>query len=150
MIKRGVAKRTPTSELLKSVGKKYSISPETVRWYLKSLKSLVNGKSSKSKSKPVGAGRRRRRQPSAPVLLRKGGSPALVKKAQATARDRARDAAMLKKLLPEYARVSSNQAKLQSRLQGVRQLERAVSSSLRQADKRAKKLEMQLRGLVKS
>ena len=85
---------------------------------------------------------------STPVVLRNAGTPALFKKAQAAARDRALEVATLKKLLPEYSRVSSSQAKLRSRLKEVRQLERAVSGSLRQANKRAKKLETQLKGLI--
>ena len=156
MIKRGVAKRTPTSEILNSVGKRYSISPETARWY---LKSMTNGKKSvKTPGKAASRGAAKRGRPkgsrnkrasaSAPAILRKAGSPALVRKAKASARNRAREAAMLEKLLPEYARVSSNQAKLHSRLQEVRQLERTVLGSLRQAEKRAKKLETQLRGLI--
>ena len=60
MLKRGVAKRIPTSELLRSVGKKYGISPETARWY---LKSLANGKAAKaSRRKPAKAARRKRRK----------------------------------------------------------------------------------------
>lgn len=144
MLKRGLAKRKPQSELLKAAAKKYGISTETARWYLKSLKI---GKA--SRRKPAKTTRRRRRK-----AARKGqasaSAPALVRKAQATARERAREAAALKRLLPEYTQVRRSQEKLRDRLQEVRQLERAVSGSLRQADKRAKKLEAQLKGLIQS
>ena len=40
-LKRGLAKGTPPSELLKRAAKRYGISTETARWY---LKSLANGK----------------------------------------------------------------------------------------------------------
>ena len=141
-LKRGLAKGTPPSELLKRAAKRYGISTETARWY---LKSMANGKA--GKRKPAKATRRRRRR-----TTRNGqaSAPALVRKARAAARDRAREVAVLKRLLPEYNRVRRSQEKLRDRLQEVRQLERAVSGSLRQAAKRAKKLESQLRGLVKA
>ena len=141
MLKRGLAKRIPQSELLKGVAKKYGISTETARWYLKSL-----SKAKSTKRKPAKTTRRRRRKDS---KSGQASAPARVRKAQATARDRAREAAALKRLLPEYNQARRNQEKLRDRLQEVHQLERAVSGSLRQATKRARKLESQLRGLVK-
>ena len=147
MLKRGIAKRIPQSELLKAVAKKYGISTETARWYLKSLKMGKTAKRKPGRARRQGVRPKRRKR----RANRKSTSnvPALIKKAQATARDRAREAATLKRLLPEYTQVRRNQEKLRDRLQEVRQLERAVSGSLRQANKRAKKIEAQLRGLVK-
>ena len=150
MLKRGVAKGTPQSELLKSVAKVYGISTETARYYLKSLqKGKTKKRKPAAKRKPAKATRRRRRKRRA---ARNGqpSAPDLVRKARAAARDRAREVVTLKRLLPEYNQVRRSQEKLQGRLQEVRQLERAVSGSLRQATKRAKKLESQLRGLVKA
>ena len=154
MLKRGVAKNIQQSELLKSVAKKYGLSPITVRWYLVNLDggSKTKTKSVKKKAAPrrKPARKTRRRKSRASSTSRNGqvGTTFLIKKAQAAARDRAREATTLKRLLPEYTQVKRNQEKLQGRLQEVRQLERAVTGSLRQAAKRAKKLEAQLKGLI--
>ena len=148
MLTRGVAKETPQAQLLKSVAKKYGISTETARGY---LKSLSNGKAGKKKAatsrKSVRKSPRARRRKSSGNG--QASAPALVRRAQAAAQARAQEAATLKRLLPEYRQVRRNQEKLAHRLQEVRQMERAVSGALRQAVKRAKKLEAQLRGLVK-
>ena len=150
-LKQRVAAGAKQSKLLKEMAAKYSLSTETVRWY---LKSQENGKAGKrkqvtAKRKPARKTRRRRRKRKA-ARSGQASAPALVRKARAAARDRAREVATLKRLLPEYNQVRRSQEKLQGRLQEVRQLERAVSGSLRQAAKRAKKLEAQLRGLVKA
>ena len=113
-------------------------------------KGLAKGKAGKRKAaakrKPVRKTRRRRRRRTAQTG--QANAPALVRKARATARDRAREAETLKRLVPEYNQVRRSQEKLRERLQEVHQIERAVSRSLRQAAKRAKKLEAQLRDLV--
>ena len=153
MLKRGLAKHTQQSVLLKSAAKKYGLSPITVRWYLVNLDGVSK---TRTAMKKTAAGRKLPSKPARKTRRRKArasrsgqaGTSVLIKKAQAAARDRAREAATLKRLLPEYAQVKRNQEKLQGRLQEVRQLERAVTGSLRQAAKRAKKLETQLKGLI--
>ena len=153
MIKRLVKRNLRNSEILKTVAKKYGISPETVRYYLKNLlkknASIKKpAKAARRGAKRTGVRRKRRKRRASTSKNIQASAPALVKKAQAAARDRAREAYMLKRLLPEYTKARRTHEKIQGRLQDVRQLERAVSGSLRQSAKWVKKLETQLKGLI--
>jgi hypothetical protein len=144
-IRRGLSAGTSQADLMRAMSKKYSISTETVRWYLKSGK---NGSASAAAKKAKGAKRRPTAKPSRRVSRaprvkhatngHAGGLLGFVKSVSESALRRALAA---KKLLPHL------DAHLARKLELARVV-REAKKSLRAIESKARKIRRKIARLI--
>ena len=134
-LKKGLAKGTPPSELIKSLAKRYGIDGESVRWY---LKSVTKGTTSKPKRKL--SRKKRRRGPSTPNPL--------VLRAQAAVQEQARRSTALARLTPKYTSLLRLEKKLKLNQVAVNKRNRTIARKLVKTQSQIKSIEAQLKKLM--
>ncbi len=137
-LKKGLAKGTPPSELIKSLAKRYGIDGESVRWY---LKSVTKGTASKPKRKKRKLSRKKRRRgPSTPNPL--------VLRAQAAVQEQARRSTALARLTPKYTSLLRLEKKLKLNQVAVNKRNRTIARKLVKTQSQIKSIEAQLKKLM--
>lgn len=136
-MKRRIAAKVPTPRILEELAKKYSISTETGRWYLKSMGKAGGKPRAKRKPKP----RRTSRASARPA--RRGSGGRLLAAARSLSRGELRRAIAAQDLLP---RLDAARKKEQS----LAREESRVRKALRHARRTARQLERRLRRLARA
>jgi hypothetical protein len=129
-IRKQLAAGTPQAEVLRSMAGKYSVSPETVRWY---LKSAGNGSASHAKPAKRGASRK--------TPSKNGHVPGLLGLVRTVSENGLKRALAAKRLFPRL------DAQLARRLELLRVVKKA-KSTLRRVESRAKKLRRKIARLI--
>ena len=140
-ISQQLAHKVDKSKILKKVATKYSISTETARWYLKSLKNgkaTRNGKPKRTVKKT--SARKRRSRVNA---HRNGNGLRLADAVQKFSREQLRRALAAKNVAPQLEASRRRQAALDDQV-------KRIKKTMRAAERQTQRLEKRFRALTRS